>query len=256
MRYSQIMKRMGFRKDQEGIMNRYMREKIHWDRHLENTRNFINRSFRDANPKSVAVLGSGWLLDIPVNEMSKRFEKIYLVDVLHPHQIRKRVGHIDNVELVEADLTGGAVEQLWQYTRDKTPLSEERFTHDVMFFNPLANLEYDVIISANLLNQLDIIVCDFLMKKGYFQQQAPDHLRSRIQAFHIEWIKQTPGCLITDTLEINLHDNTGEKSVKSLLYAELPEGFRTEQWIWEFDTHGTYNEGSTTSMQVQAIEWH
>lgn len=52
-------KRMGFLKDQEGIMNRYMRESSHWAEHLERTRNFISGSFKHSDAETVAVLGSG-----------------------------------------------------------------------------------------------------------------------------------------------------------------------------------------------------
>ena len=60
----QILRRMGYIRDQEGIMNRYIREKMHWDQHLEKTREFINASFSDKSIETVAVLGSGWLVDI------------------------------------------------------------------------------------------------------------------------------------------------------------------------------------------------
>ncbi len=36
-----IIRRMGFIRDQEGIMNRYLRERSNWDRHLQHTRSFI-----------------------------------------------------------------------------------------------------------------------------------------------------------------------------------------------------------------------
>ncbi len=254
MRYPNIIKRMGFQRDQEGIMNRYLRERSHWESHLEKTRNFIRTSLPDNNIASVAVLGSGWLLDIPLEELVQRFEKIYLVDIFHPPQIRNKVRNIKKVDLLEADLSGGAIEQLWQITRSKGAITDEHLADEIILVPPLVHLNVDAFISANLLNQLDIIACDFLFKKGYFQQQSPDHLRSRIQAFHIEWITRTAGCIITDTMEINLPD-TGEESVKSLLHTELPDGFRSEEWIWEFDTHGTYNTGTLTSMQVQAVEW-
>jgi len=102
------IRRMGFLRDQEGIMNRYLREKGNWDPHLNHSKEFILRCFRDDRIQTVAVLGSGWLLDVPLDEMAKRFSTIYLVDIRHPPQIRKKVEPMSRVRLIEADLTGGA----------------------------------------------------------------------------------------------------------------------------------------------------
>ena len=253
-RYRRIIKKMGYLRDQEGILNRYMRESSQWKTHLENTRNFINNSFADTHINSVAVLGSGWLLDIPLSELARRFNKIYLVDIWHPPQIRNRVKDIKNIELLETDLSGGAVEQLWQITRNKGAIDNSRTTDFFKLYPPLSNIQTDAYISVNLLNQLDIILCDFLVKYGYFQQEATDQFRSMIQAFHIEWIKQIPGCIISDISETGI-DSSGKESTKTLLYTNLPSGHRSAQWTWEFDTHGTYSPGIRTRMFVEAVEW-
>ena len=67
---SSAMRRAGYLKDQTGIRRRYEREQEPWQQHIDNTRRFIVESARKAaNHKSVAVLGSGWLLDVPVDEL-------------------------------------------------------------------------------------------------------------------------------------------------------------------------------------------
>ncbi len=250
----QILRRMGYIRDQEGIMNRYIREKMHWDQHLEKTREFINASFSDKSIETVAVLGSGWLLDIPLNDMKERFKHIFLVDISHPPQIRKKVGPLSNVELIEADLSGGVIQQLWQLIRKKGSPDATSLLEEILFTPPLSHIQPDAVLSINLLNQLDIILCEFLEKHDYFQQESPDHFRSVIQTFHLEWITHTPGCLVTDTVEIN-KDNRGNETFKSLLYTDLPKGLRTDRWSWDFDTHGAYQPGTRTRMDVQAVEW-
>ena len=98
------------------------------------------------------------------------------------------------------------------------------------------------------------MLCDFLRRHGYFKLAAPDGFRKMIQSFHLEWITRKPGCLITDTTEFNL-DREGNESARGLLYTELPSGFRSEQWDWEFDTMKTYRPGNRTRMRVRAVEW-
>lgn len=248
------IRRMGFIRDQEGIMNRYLRESNNWGPHLERTRTFISQSFSRMAPDTVAILGSGWLLDVPLEELRKRFRKIFLADIRHPPQIRKRVVRMPEVELIEADLTGGVVEQVWQsYRRGKHP-DLAAMLESLTFFPPLAKESPGAIISVNLLNQLDILICDYLNKRGHFQQSELLPVRAWLQLQHIAWISSLPGCIITDTVEIRL-DRAGKEERKSLIYCDLPEGFRQESWDWEFDSRGTYHPGSRTRMVVRAVEW-
>lgn len=251
---SQFIRRMGFVKDQEGILNRYIRESSQWKNHLEKTRRFIRDSFQKTEAESVAVLGSGWLLDVPLDHLLSRFGHIYLVDIHHPVQIRKRTASMTQVELIEEDLTGGAIDQVQNYLEKSKSPREELLNEQLSLNPPLAHIRPDVLISVNLLNQLDIILCDHILKKKHFQQEDLTPFRTAIQAFHLDWISKRPGCLITDTMEVVV-DKKGAKSSKALLYTNLPRGIRRDSWWWDFDSQGTYHPGSRTRMEVQAIEW-
>ncbi len=255
MNRRKIARRMGFAKDQEGIMNRYLREGSNWDDHLKKTRSFIAGAFQEVAVSSVAVLGSGWLLDVPLNHLRNRFQQVYLVDIRHPPQIRKKTGTMNNVELIEADLSGGAIEQVWKLNRHKPDLRETDLMKRISLTDPLSQIRPDAFISVNLLNQLDIILCDYLKQHGYFQQEEPiREFRAAIQKFHLDWITRTAGCLVTDVTEESV-DRKGNSSFKNLLYTDLPQGMRKQSWIWEFDTHETYRPLLRTRMKVQAVEW-
>lgn len=64
---------MGYLNDQQGIMNRYLGESKQWEKHLPRCRKFITSTFEDPGggekKESVAVLGSGWLLDVPLDHL-------------------------------------------------------------------------------------------------------------------------------------------------------------------------------------------
>ena len=75
---------MGYLSDQKGIMNRYLNQQGGWDSHLDNSKRFIERSAFLKNKRSVAVLGSGWLLDVPIDYIAQEFGEVYLVDIAHP----------------------------------------------------------------------------------------------------------------------------------------------------------------------------
>ena len=254
-RLAQIIRRMGFIKDQQGVMNRFIRESSGWETHLEKTRSFISGSFHQTKAETVAVLGSGWLLDVPLDDLIKRFRIIYLVDIHHPIQIRKKTAAMNRVELVEEDLTGGAVVQIWERLRkSKKPMQEGLLNGQINLETPLAGIHPDAFISVNVLDQLDAFLCDYVMKQRRFQQESLAPLRATIQAFHLDWIKKKPGCLITDTIE-EVVDRKGNRTSKRLLYTDLPDGIRYDNWRWDFDTTGTYHPGSRTHMEVQAVEW-
>ena len=179
-----ILRGMGYLRDQDGIMNRYLREKGGWNPHLSRTRDFINGAFKGLPVKSIAVLGSGWLLDLPMEEMTHRYERIFLVDIHHPPQVRKKTEGMDRVELSEADLTGGAIEQIWEYTRSRRKPGNGRLTDHIVLAPPIPHIQADALVSLNLINQLDILLCDYLEKAGRLREISLDPLRSMIQAFY------------------------------------------------------------------------
>ena len=248
-----IIRRMGYLRDQQGIVSRYQGEGGNWDRHLQKCRDFIRGAFRAGDYHTVAILGSGWLLDVPLEHLEEQFEKIWLVDIAHPPQVKKKVERSERVELVECDLSGGVVEQAWTYTRQQRRPALKEFTASLELRHPLS-LQPDALISLNLLNQLDILVCDYLIKFMEPGEGELMELRRRIQSFHLDWIRKVPGLLISDTVEIS-RDRKGNESRTPLIHVRLPGGIREEQWQWDFDTRGTYRPGRMTHMEVKALEW-
>lgn len=236
-------------------MRRYLQESGTWKQHLERTRTFIAESFSASHIQSVAVLGSGWLLDVPLDLLRTRFEKVFLVDIHHPPQIRKKVSGMEDLELVEEDLSGGAVEQVWNLAkRNKSGIPVDQVLEEITLDLPLKGIPAEAYISVNLLNQLDILLCDHIRQKLPYQQELSPSFRAAIQSFHLEWITKKPGCLITDSVEHQV-PHKGHPTAKALLYTDLPEGIRRETWQWDFDSRGTYHAGARTHMEVQAVEW-
>lgn len=251
---NRILRRMGYARDQEGIMHRYLEERANWEEHLQRTREFIAGAFKDPAIRTVAVLGSGWLLDVPLEELRERFNHVFLADVRHPPQIRKKTSSMENVTLLERDLSGGAMEQVWKASREGNLKEIRELAGNLVLVPPLREVDPDAIVSVNLLNQLDILLCDYLKRKGRSSVSAMEPLRNRLQTFHVDWITGRPGCLVTDTREVNI-SRDGKESSSSLLHVPLPEGFRTGHWEWKFDESGTYREGYQTRMEVSAVEW-
>jgi len=56
--------RMGYITFQAGIMRRMLREEGGWQSHLLKTSEYIQLAVKEQQPKSIRILGSGWLLDV------------------------------------------------------------------------------------------------------------------------------------------------------------------------------------------------
>ncbi len=244
-----ILRRMGLNDDQEGVFRRYLNEEGGWDSHLRNSKSFIKQCVVEEKPKNIGVLGSGWLLDVPVDFLVESCENIYLYDIRHPRQIVNKYKKIEKVHFVEVDITGGAIEFVYQAIRNNT-IKKELLNIPAIGFQAEENLDY--IVSLNILNQLDILIVENLRKVSGLPQKLIDDFRGIIQKRHLNSLPTDRSCLLTD-FEEQIYDRTG-KFVEShnLLYASLPEGKSEQEWIWNFDTLMTYYPNRKTNFRVIA----
>ena len=247
-----ILRRMKYTSDQQGIMKRYLAEGDNWEPHLERTREFIVSCLEKSKAGSVCVLGSGWLLDVPFEFLCDHFKEIYLVDIVHPRQIAHKIKGIKNVQLISADITGGAIEGAYKLVKNFRKTGEGSIL-DIACQASLAGIRADYVISLNILNQLDILLVDFITRFMKVSEEDIDILRKRIQQQHLDLLKPGHACLISDIEERVLNRENSIISSKRLLYAELPEEIHREEWTWTFDARGEYNPKHRTEMMVRAI---
>jgi hypothetical protein len=248
-----MFRKMGYFRDQRGILRRYRREKQNWDTHLEKTRNFAIRSAEKRNKGSAIILGSGWLLDVPVEELSHLFEKITLMDIRHPRAVRKDIRKYGNMELVAGDISGFS-HSVYQYVkkyrnrRDRPPIST---------IKPSENLNlnsYDFVFSCNILNQLDILLIDFLSESFDLKEQEIVDFRKKIQQYHINLLPGNRSCLVADDEEILYSPQGEELSRKISVFHPIVHRSDAERWVWKFDTAMTYYPDKITHFRVLAVE--
>jgi hypothetical protein len=155
---------------------------------------------------------------------------------------------------VEADLTGGAVVQLWDICRRRNADPPGSLSPELHLADPLSPVRADCFISVNLLSQLDTMAIDYMKSKGCADTRSMGRWRRQIQEYHLQWITAFPGCLVTDTREI-ITGKMGEEKQRQIVHARLPGGIREKEWEWAFDSAGMYHPGATTRMVVRAMEW-
>lgn len=246
-----LLRDMGFVFDQQGIFNRYAREKAGWDTHLHNCKRCIADAVAEHKAQSVAILGSGWLLDVPINELSEMCGKVYLIDLVHPGIIKHKVAKLKNVKLLEADVTGGVVEEIYKSVNDGTFRSELFSERPSVLFS--AGPDVDMVVSLNILNQLDILICDFLMARTRIADEQLLGLRRFIQQSHIDSITQSAFCLITDFREKSVDMASHASSTKELVKVPFPTANNSREWVWDFDQSGNYLDNCKVSFDVRAV---
>ena len=244
---------MGFFSDQSGIIRRYRREKNGWDIHIDNTKKFAVKCMQNKNRKSAAVLGSGWLLDVPIDEMSKYFEKIVLYDIRHPEKTKKKIKNLNNIELCTCDISGFAI-ATFQYAK-KYRNSDNR--PPVSCIQPQKTIDlsaFDFVFSCNILNQLDILLVDYLLQFFDLNDDEIIAFRNRIQEHHIGILPRNRSCIVVDYKEITKTANGKECSRKTTVHHPIVKRTDVQRWTWEFDTKMTYYKDKKTFFEVLAAE--
>ncbi len=243
--YRRILNRMGYYNYQQGLIYRHLNQEGGWSSHLKNCREFIMKSIEICNPEVVTVMGTGWLLDVPLKEMAEKVRSVFLVDILHPPEVREQVSQLKNVSLVEEDVTGGLILSVWQKTGRYLFSRRTGSTRDIEIKEFQPQSDPGMIISLNIMTQLESLPVEYLRKKWNPAEDELLRFRKEIQQKHISFLTKHESVLITDLAEIVTESSGNTYEVPSVL-TEIPDAKMKEEWTWNFDLHRSdyYNKRS------------
>jgi hypothetical protein len=232
--YRRLLSKMGYYNYQSGLIYRNINQEGGWDDHHKRCRSFIIKALDYYKPDKVTVLGSGWLLDLPLAEIAEKTEKVCLVDIIHPPEVISQVERLKNVELIEQDVTGGLVMEVWQKTEKYSFFNKLQSLRDINI--PEYRPDYDpgMVISLNILTQLESLLVDYIKKRSNIKEEDLYHFRKEIQKKHVDYLKKNKSVLITDITEI-FTDNSGNVTEKKTVVTDIPDGIYKEIWDWNFD---------------------
>lgn len=250
---ARVLGKMGLITDQEGIMRRYLQEADNWTDHLEHTREFIEGALDSVEAGSVSILGSGWMLDIPVEYLLENYSRVCFYDIRHPHAILGKYNTYSQAHFIEMDLTGGLIRRIYDIRRKRSSAVLEAVINSVAATDIQLPESSDYYISVNLLNQLDILLIDFLKKRAKYDLSVLNTLRRAIQEAHLRMLPAGRSSLITDYQELYVDSHEEVQGKENLIYCSLPEGSYSEEWLWKFDSHKTYHPRWKTYFKVKAI---
>ena len=247
-----MLNKLGYYDYQRGLIIRHLKQEGGWDSHLEHCRRFILKATEFYNPEKITVLGSGWLLDIPLKELLEIAGSVTLLDIVHPPEVIKQVSSLKNVTLSEGDITGGLIENVWNETR-KLPFFRK--------LNTLENInipEYTftedpgLLISLNIMSQLDVLPVRYLKTRANAEEEEFIKFRAEVQKQHLKLLRKHKSVLLTDINEIST-DRAGRKSEVRSIVTDLPEGKIKQGWEWDFDLKNTDYYEKISVMKVVAI---
>ena len=212
------------------------------------------RALEYYKPEKVTVLGSGWLLDLPLTELIEKTEKIYLVDIVHPPEVIKQAGNLEKVVIVEQDITGGLIEKVWSTSRESHFFNKLKSLESIIIPEYMPDFDPGMIISLNILTQLETRLIECLKKRSVISEDEFHRFRKEIQEKHIGFLMKHKSVLITDYDEVVIKKH-GESTIVPSLIAELPEGQFREEWTWDIDLKGEdyYNRRRVMKMVSIAL---
>ncbi len=240
-------KKMGQLKETIAMEARYHRSKKQWESHLVNSQNTIKKAIISIEKKrDVIILGSGLLLDIPIDYLCEKFERVFLVDVIHLKKIRRKVKKWPNAVLIEHDVTGLSEQML-------KANASEGFLFSQSASIPQLSSRTDLVVSANMLSQLHLAPIYYAEKIFHFNERKLEELTHNIMQDHITMLKSTKSkvCLISDFERI--YKNNKQEiydTEKILIGINLPNP--NEKWYWEIAPVGEIDKKSSMTSHVYA----
>lgn len=249
------LRKMQYIIDQQGIMNRYAREKENWENHIQESKKFILKSAETKQKGKAVVLGSGWLIDLPLEDLARSFNEVVLIDIVHPGSVKRKIKKFNNVSLYHEDITGGLVDYFYSLLKEFKSKKQKAILPDLNAFTFSLPQHTDFVISVNIMCQLHIILIDYIKTFMLYADKELVELAKIIQLSHIKMLPKNKSCLITDIEEEILDTKDQIIGVNPLIQVDLPKGNFSQKWKWKFDSFMTYREDFKTYFNTQAIDF-
>lgn len=243
-------RRMGHLAESIAIRARARRCRAAWAPHLSRCQDALLASVDACRQRRIAlVLGSGPLLDLPLAELSRRFEAVWLVDLVHPLAARWQARRYGNVRLIEHDVT----ECLGDLLHGQ-PLDPDRLAGRVPG-RFLDEPRIDWVASLNLLSQLPNPARRWLRR--HQPQLSKETIRAGTDALmgnHLAYLARfrAPVCLVSDLEQFTLAADGG--IVEQTDLTSLLEGWRIDaEWRWAVAPQGELAAGGSAWHRVAAL---
>jgi len=238
-----MTRRLGLLTESVSLWARGLRQRKAWADHHARCRAIVAETMETLpQHRTAVVLGSGLLRDVPIEELSAKFERVLLLDAVHLPQMRLRMRFHRNVELVTRDLSGVMGWLAGESDRRVDPLAELT-----------ANPAVDLVVSANLLSQLAWPVEHWLEDHPAEVKRLPVDLPARCIAWHLDDLRRFPGrVVLLSDIEMIERDRSGAITDRLDLMRGVPLPPAGENWDWPVAPFGEAERDRENIHRVQA----
>ncbi len=254
MKISRLRRKFRFNADHAGIMTRFINEEKNWFEHLNNTKSFILKSAKGKDGGICLIIGSGWCLDVPFEELSKKFSKVILADIIHPRQIEHKIKRFTNIELLTIDVSG-FLESLFNYKRDKNINKNlYDFLKEQTENSFIEKIKPDFVVSVNILSQLAYFPVEYIKRHKLASEIDLSLIRKMIEKKHLDILPKGKSVLTTDYYELEYNFEGKLMIEQDRLSVVLPKEKIVKEWIWDFDLSGNYYTRNCVKFKVAALQ--
>lgn len=246
-----LARKYGFLYSSIALKHRYERCKKIWLPHLKSCQDlFIETAASLPQKKSVVILGSAHLHEIPVHLLLHNFEQITLVDIVHPlkhHWLAKRNSR---VKLVTQDLT-----EALQHLEKINSLDELHKLNKELAAKDLFHFSADLIVSANVLSQLALLPIDALERKlkRELTIEEKDQICADFAQTHLKNLTACEGKkLIYADREVIYKDPQGEVTYRGHYPVNFKEYKKLKEWTWLLAPLGEASKKYSVEMKIEA----
>ncbi len=226
-------RRRGFLSEQIAIRHRARRCRLAWREHLHRTKAFVAARLPE-HGREVVVLGSGHLHDVDAEALMARFDRLVLVDAVHPLEVRFRAAlSRGRIVCIARDLSG--------FDRDD-PLTG-RVVHAPETLDLVRGA--DLVVSVNLLSQL--VISPVRRWAGRYDDADVLKAARRILDGHPALLGEARRALLITDAE---HRFDGGPWEDLLLGLPLPEA--EESWLWQLAPSKEAEDGRKEERRVRA----
>lgn len=248
-----LAKKYGFLYQSVSLEHRYERCKKQWLPHLKNCQDlFLAAVKKVPQKKSVVILGSAHLHEIPMHLLLDNFESITLVDLIHPLKHHWTAKRNPRVKLVTQDLS---------QSLDKLDSLQSLEDLHALIKNlggqKLFDFQADLIVSSNLLSQLALLPMEAVEKK-IKRQLTIEEKNVICTAFAELHLKNFSACqgqkLIYADREVIYRDPKGDV-IYTGKYPVSFDGFKKiKDWLWLLAPLKEASKNYSIEMKVEAYE--
>ncbi|QDK36467.1 hypothetical protein [Bdellovibrio sp. NC01] len=248
---SPLARKYGFLYSSISLRHRYERCKKKWIPHLKNCQDVFLEAAKDLPQRnSVVVLGSAHLHEIPIHLLLQNFEKITLVDVVHPLKHHWLAKKNPRVTLVTQDLTSAL-----KHLEKLHSLSDLHALANDLAGEQLFKFKADLIVSGNLLSQLALLPISAIEKvmKRELTTEEKDAICSDFAQTHLRNLNGCEGKkLIYADREVIYKDPEGKEIYRGHYDVNFNNYKEMRKWTWEIAPLGEASKKYSIDMNVEA----